>query len=123
MKKYKPRKANSKKFELRKRKSARERGYDSRWTKYRFRFLYHNPKCYVCADKSKVVDHIKAHKGDEDLFWNENNYMPLCKRCHDRITGMFDRKDVPDLDGKIKWIRKERERNQVNIKIKVVPLQ
>jgi len=34
-----------------------------------------------------VVDHILPHRGDEDLFWDESNWQPLCKRCHDRKTG------------------------------------
>jgi 5-methylcytosine-specific restriction endonuclease McrA len=30
-----------------------------------------------------VVDHIQPHKGDETLFWDENNWQPLCRQCHD----------------------------------------
>lgn len=30
-----------------------------------------------------VCDHIKAHKGDEALFFDPDNLQTLCKRCHD----------------------------------------
>lgn len=30
-----------------------------------------------------VVDHIVPHRGDPVLFWDERNWQPLCKRCHD----------------------------------------
>jgi 5-methylcytosine-specific restriction endonuclease McrA len=31
-----------------------------------------------------VVDHIKPHRGDANLFWAEANMQVLCKSCHDR---------------------------------------
>jgi len=36
------------------------------------------------------VDHIEAHKGDECLFWNQSNWQPLCKECHDGKTAKED---------------------------------
>jgi 5-methylcytosine-specific restriction protein A len=33
-----------------------------------------------------VVDHVVPHRGDPVLFWDENNWAPSCKRCHDRKT-------------------------------------
>lgn len=30
-----------------------------------------------------VVDHIRPHRGDPVLFWDENNWQALCKFCHD----------------------------------------
>ena len=30
-----------------------------------------------------MVDHIKPHKGDETLFWDETNWQALCKPHHD----------------------------------------
>jgi 5-methylcytosine-specific restriction protein A len=35
---------------------------------------------------AEVVDHIKPHKGDMTLFWDENNWQSLCKMHHDRKT-------------------------------------
>jgi 5-methylcytosine-specific restriction protein A len=37
-----------------------------------------------------VVDHIIPHKGDKDLFWDSNNWQPLCKTCHDEKTARED---------------------------------
>lgn len=76
--------------------SAAERGYDSRWRKARSRFLKVHPFCVICKAEGKlvkatVVDHIIPHRGDEKLFWDESNWQPLCKRCHDRKTMTDDR--------------------------------
>jgi 5-methylcytosine-specific restriction protein A len=32
---------------------------------------------------ARVVDHVKPHRGDRALFWDERNWQPLCKRHHD----------------------------------------
>ena len=71
---------------------APERGYDGRWRKARAAFLRRNPLCVECMRKgvltpATVVDHIIPHRGDKELFWNEENWQPLCKSCHDRKTG------------------------------------
>lgn len=29
-----------------------------------------------------VVDHIVPHKGDQQLFWDQSNWQPLCERHH-----------------------------------------
>lgn len=41
--------------------------------------------------KATVVDHIKPHRGDKILFWDESNWQALCKQCHDRKTMTEDR--------------------------------
>lgn len=71
---------------------AAERGYDGRWRKARIAFLQRNPLCVECMRKgvltpATVVDHIIPHRGDKELFWNEENWQALCKSCHDRKTG------------------------------------
>ena len=70
------------------RKSARERGYDSRWRKARAQYLAAHPLCAVCSAQgvttaAAVVDHIRPHRGDMGLFWDRLNWQPLCRRCHD----------------------------------------
>ena len=72
--------------------SAAERGYDAKWRRARKRFLRSHPLCANCLSQgivtpATVVDHIVPHRGDRALFWDENNWQPLCKRCHDRKTG------------------------------------
>jgi 5-methylcytosine-specific restriction protein A len=75
--------------------SSYERGYDSRWRKYRKQFLKQNPLCVECLNKNKympatVVDHIIPHKGDVKLFWDTKNHQSLCKKCHDAKTARED---------------------------------
>lgn len=100
--------------------SGRAKGYDRDWELYRWRFLHHNPSCYICGRKAGVVDHILAHKGDMNIFKNLKNHMPVCTEDHNFLTGKFDRKSPPDTDGKIKWIAKRRDELNVKIKIKVL---
>ena len=35
------------------------------------------------SPRSAVVHHVKAHKGDEVLFFDESNTELVCKQCHD----------------------------------------
>ena len=82
-------------------KSASERGYGWRWQQARDQFLKDNPLCVMHkADGytvvATVVDHIKAHRGDQELFWNKGNWQSLCKSCHDTHA---QRRDQADLSG------------------------
>lgn len=49
-------------------------------------FLLKNQTCCMCGAKATITDHIIPHRGNEDLFWDENNWQPLCKSCHDQKT-------------------------------------
>ena len=75
------------------RESAAERGYDSKWRSARGRFLREHPLCADCLRAGKltaatIVDHIIPHRGDQLLFWDKENWQPLCKDCHDQKTGL-----------------------------------
>jgi len=68
-----------------------ERGYDSRWRKVRLVYLRSNPLCVICSTEGRltaanVIDHIKPHKGNDALFWDELNWQALCESCHNRKT-------------------------------------
>ena len=70
---------------------AAKRGYNRRWQKARKSYLEAHPLCVQCAKQGKyvratVVDHIIPHRGDQKLFWDQNNWQPLCKSCHDKKT-------------------------------------
>ncbi|MFN0197335.1 MAG: HNH endonuclease signature motif containing protein [Planctomycetaceae bacterium] len=39
---------------------------------------------------SKVVDHIRPHKGDRRLFFDRRNLEGLCNTCHSRKTALHD---------------------------------
>lgn len=124
LKKFKPKRHETKKFNLNQRESATKRGYDAKWYKYRKRFLKYNPNCYICGFKANVVDHIVAWKIDKDKwFWKEDNFMPCCARCHNTITGYFDQFKHPKWKEKQEWILKKRLENNITIKIKIVPIE
>lgn len=68
------------------------RTYGRKWQRARRAFLAANPLCVSCMAQGRVVaasvvDHIRPHRGNDELFWNPVNWQPLCKRCHDRKTG------------------------------------
>lgn len=64
------------------------RWYDTtRWRRAAKAFLTQNPLCIMCLTAGRVtpantVDHVIPHKGDYDLFWNQENWSPLCAACH-----------------------------------------
>ena len=69
--------------------------YGYKWQQARAGYLAHHPLCrehekagqYVQAT---VVDHITPHKGNMELFWDKDNWQPLCKACHDSKTARED---------------------------------
>ncbi len=67
----------------------------SPWQRLRKQVLTKQPLCVECLKVKRitpatVVDHIKPHKGDADLFFDVSNLQPLCKSCHDRKTAKED---------------------------------
>jgi 5-methylcytosine-specific restriction enzyme A len=66
--------------------SAAERGYDWKWRKARDAYLREHPLCVLCLPRlvpAEVVDHIRDHKGDKRLFWDQSNWRGLCRKHHD----------------------------------------
>lgn len=69
--------------------SSTARGYGYAWQQARERFLRLHPLCVMCEAEGRVVlasvvDHIRPHRGDMAIFWDElNNWQALCKPCHD----------------------------------------
>lgn len=64
-----------------------DRGYGYKWQQARERFLRAHPLCCYCerdgyVTAATVVDHRIPHRGDQALFWDEANWMPLCATCH-----------------------------------------
>ncbi len=75
--------------------SSSERGYGYRWQKLRARFLAQHPVCAECLKEGRItmatdVDHIRPHKGEPELMWNEGNLQALCHACHSRKTARED---------------------------------
>jgi 5-methylcytosine-specific restriction protein A len=79
----------------RRRGSGHARGYTYRWLRLSRDRLKRFPWCAEHERQGQTVqatvtDHIRAHKGDARLFWNEANLQSLCKRCHDRKSARED---------------------------------
>ncbi|QVE15697.1 HNH endonuclease [Pseudomonas cichorii] len=67
-----------------------QRGYGYKWQKARERYLLDHPVCVYCERQgltvaASVVDHKIPHRGDQDLFWSQDNWQSLCKPCHDSV--------------------------------------
>lgn len=45
------------------------------------------------APNSPVVDHIRPHRGNPDLFWDENNLQSVSKKWHDSIKQAIEHAD------------------------------
>jgi 5-methylcytosine-specific restriction enzyme A len=89
-----------------------------RWYRLRHWQLSREPLCADCAKRGKtaparIVDHIRAHRGNEDLFFDERNLQSLCKPCHDGAKQQLEKSgtvrgcglDGLPLDGNHYWNR------------------
>lgn len=54
----------------------------ARWRRESRAFLSRYPLCAVCGMAATDVDHIQPHRGDLELFWNQDNWQPLCAQHH-----------------------------------------
>lgn len=68
-------------------KTSTQRGYNYAWQQAREQYLRANPLCVYCKRKglltaATVVDHMVAHRGDQELFWDRENWQSLCATCH-----------------------------------------
>jgi len=99
----------------------KSRKYESSsWAEYRIKFISANPRCYACGEPARVVDHIVAHKDDEEKFWDVYNFLPLCKKDHDTVTALFDRHALPKTEEKLKWINDKRLITNTSVRVKIV---
>ena len=75
--------------------SANSRGYGRAWQKASRRYLEAHPLCVECMKEGRYVratdvDHIVPHRGDQRLFWDEDNWQALCHRHHSIKTRSED---------------------------------
>ena len=59
------------------------------WYRLRHAQLQREPVCRMCKQLGRVtaanvIDHIKPHRGNLELFHDPDNLAALCKPCHDR---------------------------------------
>jgi 5-methylcytosine-specific restriction endonuclease McrA len=72
--------------------------YNSKaWKNIRAAFLVRFPLCQRCLIENRltaaeVVHHVKAHKGDLELFYDTNNLASSCKKCHDSAEQSIERR-------------------------------
>jgi 5-methylcytosine-specific restriction endonuclease McrA len=72
------------------------RGYTYEWQRYRAQYLAEHPMCRIkgkgCEIAASVVDHIKPHRGDMVLFWDQTNHQAACAHCHNAHKQKSERK-------------------------------
>lgn len=83
--------------------SAQSRGYDARWKEAARRFRAEHRFCLGCLAigervLASVVDHIRPHRGNQDLFWDVGNWQPCCEWHHNavkkRLEELFDKAEI-----------------------------
>jgi 5-methylcytosine-specific restriction enzyme A len=64
----------------------------TKWRKLRKRILKNHPNCANCGEHPNSptleVHHVRPPRGDEELFFDESNVIPVCPACHKRLTAM-----------------------------------
>lgn len=86
-------KARKAKFDA-KRPNARARGYNKEWEAARAAYLLVYPTCARCTAPATVVDHIRAHKGNDALFWDRTNWQALCAHHHNSAKQSEERRQA-----------------------------
>ncbi len=93
-------------------KTAAQKGYGYRWQKARASYLASHPLCVMCQRQGQVViatvvDHKTPHRGDTKLFWDQDNWQPLCKRHHDSDKQRLEKSGTErtqfNADGRVIW--------------------
>lgn len=78
------------------------------WRVLRKAHLRKQPLCVLCKRRghvaaATVVHHIRAHKGNWELFKDPNNLQSLCKRCHDSDMQSAERRGYSTRIGLDGW--------------------
>lgn len=69
-----------------------------KWQRLRWSVLVRDHfTCRTCGSvetntSQLVADHKTPHRGDEALFWDEDNLQCLCKTCHDTVKQREERR-------------------------------
>ena len=62
--------------------------YNASFDRQRKAFLNERPLCATCGHSATVLDHIRPHRGNLALFWDQTNWQGLCYRCHGKKTAL-----------------------------------
>ena len=57
-----------------------------KWKAMRKVQLSEHPLCELCGEAATEVHHVVAHQGNPELFYDSNNLMSVCRKCHNAIT-------------------------------------
>lgn len=62
-----------------------------RWFALRRQKQLEQPLCGECLRRGRLepwtdLDHVRPHRGDPERFWDSENLVGLCKRCHSEKT-------------------------------------
>ena len=68
--------------------TATDRGYDTRWARFRRTYLNEHPLCGCgCLRPAVEIHHLQPVSGPDDpRFYDEKNMVGLTKVCHSRET-------------------------------------
>lgn len=89
--------------------NAADRLYNAAWAKAAKAFLCHNPLCSYCdldgiVTAATLVDHFWPHRGDRELFWRREFWVPSCASCHSGMKQAIERagwKAMEDLAARL----------------------
>jgi len=82
--------------------------YGRTWRRARAAYLAAHPLCVMCAAQGQVVaanvvDHVQPHKGEHELFWDQNNWQPLCTPHHNQTKQQEERRGYSNSVDKDGW--------------------
>jgi 5-methylcytosine-specific restriction endonuclease McrA len=86
-------------------KNDRRGEYNStRWRRIRALHLQQHPLCARCeaagrAVPAEVVHHVTEHRGDRTVFFVSSPLESLCRECHEKHHGRWQRRWELDADG------------------------
>lgn len=66
--------------------------HTARWRRLRARKFADDPRCVACLAEGRAepwtdLDHVRPHRGDLVLFWDDGNLQGLCAAHHRAKTG------------------------------------
>ncbi|TZG26495.1 hypothetical protein [Sphingomonas montanisoli] len=83
--------------------SARERGYDSRWSKAAASDRRDNPLCAYCELEGRITaatltDHLYPHRLFAGVFWLKHWWVSSCGPCHSGFKQALERRGKAAID-------------------------
>jgi 5-methylcytosine-specific restriction enzyme A len=98
-----PSRAERRREQDHRRGSARERGYDARWSRASASHRARNPLCAYCEldgliRPAELTDHLYPHRTYEGVFWIKHWWVSSCKGCHDGMKQAVERAGKAAID-------------------------